>query len=34
MVRLRHAAMARYALLPFWYTIFWQAGVSGMPVMR
>jgi alpha 1,3-glucosidase len=34
MVRLRHAAMARYALLPFWYTVFWQAGVSGMPVMR
>lgn len=34
MVRLRHAAMARYALLPFWYTVFWQASVSGMPVMR
>ena len=34
MMRLRHAAMARYALLPFWYTVFWQAGVSGMPVMR
>lgn len=34
MVRLRHAAMSRYALLPFWYTVFWQAGVSGMPVMR
>ena len=34
MVRLRHAAMARYALLPFWYTVFWQAGTTGMPVMR
>lgn len=34
MVRLRHAAMTRYALLPFWYTVFWQAGVTGMPVMR
>jgi len=34
MVRLRRAAMARYALLPYWYTVFWQAGVSGMPVMR
>ena len=34
LVRLRRAAMARYALLPYWYTVFWQAGVSGMPVMR
>jgi len=34
MVRLRRAAMARYALLPYWYTVFWHAGVSGMPVMR
>mmetsp|Transcript_13615 Transcript_13615/g.29620 ORF Transcript_13615/g.29620 Transcript_13615/m.29620 type:complete len:1155 (-) Transcript_13615:134-3598(-) len=34
MVRLRRAAMARYALLPFWYTVFWQAGTTGMPVMR
>jgi len=34
MVRLRRAAMARYALLPMWYTVFWQAGVTGMPVMR
>lgn len=34
MVLLRRAAMARYALLPFWYTVFWQAGVTGMPVMR
>ncbi|KAL7537615.1 hypothetical protein ACHAXR_007963, partial [Thalassiosira sp. AJA248-18] len=34
MVLLRRAAMARYALLPYWYTVFWQAGVSGMPVMR
>lgn len=34
MARLRRAAMARYALLPFWYTVFWQAGVTGMPVMR
>ena len=34
LVRLRRAAMARYSLLPFWYTVFWQASVSGMPVMR
>ncbi|KAL7547957.1 hypothetical protein ACHAWF_011228 [Thalassiosira exigua] len=34
MVRLRRAAMARYALLPYWYTVFWNAGVTGMPVMR
>jgi alpha 1,3-glucosidase len=34
MVRLRKAAMARYALLPFWYTVFHEAGESGMPVMR
>jgi alpha 1,3-glucosidase len=34
MVRLRKAAMARYALLPFWYTIFHEAGETGMPVMR
>jgi len=34
MVRLRKAAMARYALLPFWYTVFHEASVTGMPVMR
>ena len=34
MVRLRKAAMARYALLPYWYTIFREAGTTGMPVMR
>lgn len=34
MVRLRNAAIARYALLPFWYTVFREAGVNGMPVMR
>jgi len=34
MVRLRNAAMARYALLPFWYTVFREAEVTGMPVMR
>ena len=32
--RLRKAAMARYALLPFWYTLFRSAEDSGMPVMR
>lgn len=34
MARLRKAAMARYALLPFWYTVFREAEVTGMPVMR
>jgi alpha 1,3-glucosidase len=34
MIRLRKAATARYALLPFWYTMFREAGVTGMPVMR
>ena len=34
MMRLRKAAMARYALLPFWYTLFHEASVTGMPVMR
>lgn len=32
--RLRRAAMARYSLLPYWYTVFWQAEQTGMPVMR
>jgi len=34
MRRLRKAAMARYALLPHWYTVFHEASVTGMPVMR
>jgi alpha 1,3-glucosidase len=34
MKRLRKAAMARYALLPYWYTIFAEASRTGMPIMR
>jgi len=34
MVRLRKATMARYALLPYLYTVFHQAATSGMPIMR
>lgn len=34
MIRMRQAAMSRYALLPYWYTLFREAGVTGMPVMR
>lgn len=34
LVLLRKAAMERYALLPYWYTVFQEAGVTGMPVMR
>ena len=32
--RLRRSAMERYALLPFWYTVFREAETTGMPVMR
>uniref|UniRef100_A0A7S2PTL2 Glucosidase II subunit alpha n=2 Tax=Leptocylindrus danicus TaxID=163516 RepID=A0A7S2PTL2_9STRA len=31
---LRHATAARYALLPYWYTVFHEARETGMPVMR
>lgn len=31
---LRSAAMTRYALLPFWYTVFFEAYDKGLPVMR
>ncbi|CAB9497954.1 Neutral alpha-glucosidase C (Fragment) [Seminavis robusta] len=34
LVRLRKAAMERYALLPYWYSVFQEAGTTGMPVMR
>jgi alpha 1,3-glucosidase len=32
--RLRRAAMARYALLPYWYTVFQNAHLGELPVMR
>jgi mannosyl-oligosaccharide alpha-1,3-glucosidase len=31
---LRAAAMQRYSLLPLWYTVFYEAYSTGMPVMR
>ena len=31
---LRKATMARYALIPYWYTVFWWASITGMPIMR
>lgn len=31
---LRSAAMLRYSLLPVWYTTFYEAYATGMPVMR
>ena len=34
LIRLRRAAMTRYALLPFWYSVFYDAETTGMPVMR
>ena len=32
--QMRKVAMERYALLPFWYTVFREASETGMPVMR
>ena len=34
LARLRRCAMERYALLPFWYTVFHHGHTTGMPVMR
>ncbi len=31
---LREVALVRYSLLPFWYTVFYQAYSEGLPVMR
>jgi len=31
---LRRVAMERYALLPYWYTVFYEAMLTGVPVMR
>jgi alpha 1,3-glucosidase len=31
---IRDAIRKRYALLPYLYTLFWEASVNGMPVMR
>jgi Glycosyl hydrolases family 31 len=33
-IRLRQAIMARYRLLPYWYTLFHTAATVGMPPMR
>ena len=32
--QIRSVVMARYALLPYWYTLFYEASVSGAPTMR
>ncbi|CAM9381579.1 unnamed protein product [Pylaiella littoralis] len=32
--RIRSVVMARYALLPYWYTLFQEASDTGMPMMR
>ncbi|CAN0083952.1 unnamed protein product, partial [Scytosiphon promiscuus] len=32
--RVRSVVMARYALLPYWYTLFQEASDTGMPMMR
>lgn len=31
---LRSAAMLRYSLLPYWYSVFYEAYSTGLPVMR
>merc|ERR1712048_632520 len=33
-MRMRKAALARYSMLPYWYTVFYKAFLTGMPVMR
>jgi hypothetical protein len=32
--QIRKAIMGRYALLPYWYTLFHEAFLSGVPTMR
>lgn len=32
--RIRNALKLRYALLPLWYTLFWEHEISGDPVIR
>ncbi|CAN0186025.1 unnamed protein product, partial [Hapterophycus canaliculatus] len=32
--RIRSVVMDRYALLPYWYTLFQEASDTGMPMMR
>ncbi|KAF9986257.1 hypothetical protein BGZ65_008301 [Modicella reniformis] len=32
--QIREAIRTRYAYLPFWYTLFHEASVDGMPIMR
>ena len=34
LTRTRRASMVRYALLPMWYTLFREAELAGLPVMR
>ena len=31
---IREAICARYALLPYWYTLFFETAVTGTPVVR
>lgn len=31
---IREAIVARYKLLPFWYTLFYQSSLNGHPVVR
>ena len=32
--QIRAAIRTRYSLLPFWYTIFYEASVDGVPIIR
>lgn len=31
---IRSAIRLRYGLLPYWYTLFWNSNISGIPPMR
>ena len=34
MTSIRNTIRTRYALLPFWYTLFYESEKSGMPLMN
>ena len=34
MMLMRDAIRTRYTYLPFWYTVFYEAHLTGMPVVR
>lgn len=34
MAIIREAVRTRYQLLPFWYTVFYEASKTGVPIVR